>query len=207
MPMSRLGRKNYFAVARMPRHFFFQEGEWPTSQRWKQSLRHLCEQQWQHDLMRRLSSRTSIVPADCPNARIRNSKVHKSKHIVEQIAGRSRYDHMTTFIIDPEIRLRHRQHPILRTIDEAAEFARRMAAGCRDTTWAGVSHLLERIRTEDDAVEAAVALEMLLEREGMLVSNNQVPALAAQAASASGSDSARATSMIFEAAVAEPSAK
>lgn len=131
------------------------------------------------------------------------------RHVVEPMGARFRYEDMVAFPIDPEIRLRHRRCPTLGTIDEASEFARLMAAEHPGTAWLGMAELLGRVRTEDDALEAAVALEMLLEREAMLIPNEDVPAPIAQPAPDPAphpqSDSAGAMSMIFATAPAAPS--
>lgn len=71
---------------------------------------------------------------------------------------------MPSFAIDPEIPLRHRRG-VLRTIDEAREFARERAASQKGKAWQFMLRQLDDVRTEDDALEAAVALEMLLEWE------------------------------------------
>jgi len=83
---------------------------------------------------------------------------------------------MTAFLIDPEIRVRHRRYPVLRTIADALALARGMAAEHPGTVWPGTVRLLERIRTEEDALEAAVEIEMLLESDAMLIPDTERPA-------------------------------
>jgi len=116
---------------------------------------------------------------------------------------------MVAFLIDPEIRLRHRRYPVLRTLAEALELARAMAAEDPATAWSGMARVLERVRTEDDALEAAVEIEMLLEREAMLIPDAEAPAIVAPPrrapAQAPQPASAPAMSMIHAAAPAQPS--
>ena len=80
---------------------------------------------------------------------------------------------MPTFAIDPEIRVRHRDYPVLRSIAEAAEFACAMASKDAANGWSSLLRRLNRVQTEDDALEAAVALEGALERENMLVADGE----------------------------------
>ena len=51
-----------------------------------------------------------------------------------------------------------------------------MAAGHPGAAWQAMLRMLDRVRTEDDALEAAVAIEGLLEDEKLLVSETKVPA-------------------------------
>jgi hypothetical protein len=80
---------------------------------------------------------------------------------------------MPSFPIDPEIPLRR---GAIRSIDEAREFAREMAAGHPGAAWQAMLRMLDRVRTEDDALEAAVAIEGLLEGENLLTAETKVPA-------------------------------
>jgi hypothetical protein len=116
---------------------------------------------------------------------------------------------MVAFLIDPEIRVRHRRYPVLRTIAEALEFALDMAGEHPTTAWSGTAQLLERVRTEDDALEAAVEIEMLLEREAMLIPDSEAPVVAVPVPPhAPAKDyqpaAGRAVSMLFATAQAEP---
>lgn len=115
---------------------------------------------------------------------------------------------MVAFLIDPEIRVRHRRHPVLRSIAEALDFARGMAAQHPDTAWENMVRSLERVRTEDDALEAAVKIEGLLEREAMLIQEREtVPGIAAAPSYVPAQDrkpAGRAMSMVFATASAEP---
>lgn len=119
-----------------------------------------------------------------------------------------RWDGMPAFLIDPEIRVRHRRYPVLRTIAEAVEFVRGMAAEHPDAAWPAMARALERVRTEDDALEVAVEIEMLLEREAMLIPDASAPAAMALPSRAATPEpqqvSARAMSMVFATASAEP---
>jgi hypothetical protein len=132
--------------------------------------------------------------------------------LVEPNRARRRWGGMVGFPIDPEIRLRHRRCPVLGTIGEAAQFSKRMAAEHPGTAWQDMAKLLERVRTEDEALEAAVALEMLLEREAMLIpvaASEKGAAAVAQPAPDPAPhpqpNSAPALSIVFGAAPAAPS--
>ncbi len=83
---------------------------------------------------------------------------------------------MASFALDPDIRVQHQRYRVLRTIDDAIALVRDMAATAPKREWQGLLRLLEHVRTEDDALEAAVALEGLLERESMLIEEPDVPA-------------------------------
>lgn len=114
---------------------------------------------------------------------------------------------MPTFPIDPEIRVRHRRYPVLRCIADALEFARGMAAEHPDPDWQGILRSLERVRTEDDALETAVEIEGLLAREGMLIEYSEAPAAAVALPRVPARDhqsAGRAVSMLFATAQAEP---
>lgn len=112
---------------------------------------------------------------------------------------------MTSFPIDPEIRLRHASAPVLRSIAEATGLAREMAAAYPDTAWPDMLRRLERVHTEDDAMEAAVAVEGLLERENMLILEPESPfvTIAAPRPEDRYSTAARAVSMLYGSALAE----
>jgi hypothetical protein len=51
-----------------------------------------------------------------------------------------------------------------------------MAAKNAKADWPRMLRLLERVRSEDEALEAAVAVEGLLERDSMLISDAEAPA-------------------------------
>ena len=85
---------------------------------------------------------------------------------------------MPRFAIDPVIRVRHPRYSVLRSVAEATELARDMAAANAKTDWPPMLRLLERVRSEDDALEAAVAIEGLLERDNLLVPETEPQATA-----------------------------
>jgi hypothetical protein len=113
---------------------------------------------------------------------------------------------MPTFAIDPEIHVRHRAYPVLRSLDDAKNFARRMILEHPDAGWRAVSRQLEKVRTEDEALEAAVALECLLERENMLGADEfpVAPALPRETPREQRPETGRAVSLLYAAARAEP---
>ena len=82
---------------------------------------------------------------------------------------------MSDFPIEPELHVRAGRGLTLRTIDEAAEFARKIAADRNNREWDGVLHRLEAVRTREDAREAADALRALLEAEDLLVIQTDQP--------------------------------
>ena len=71
-----------------------------------------------------------------------------------------------------------------------------------------MAKVLDRVRTEDDALEATVAIEMLLEREAMLISDAEAPAVIAPSwrapAQAPQPASAPAMSMVYATVSAAP---
>jgi hypothetical protein len=82
---------------------------------------------------------------------------------------------MSDFPIEPELHVRSGRGLTLRTIDEAAEFARRIAKERNNREWDGVLYRLEAVRTREDAREAADALRALLEAEDLLVMQTDRP--------------------------------
>jgi hypothetical protein len=82
---------------------------------------------------------------------------------------------MSDFPIKPELHVRVGHGLTLRTIDEAAEFARKMATERNNREWDGVLYRLEAVRTREDAREAANALRALLEAEDLLVVQSDQP--------------------------------
>ena len=87
---------------------------------------------------------------------------------------------MIDFPIEPELHVRVGPGRALRTIDEAADFAREMAKKRNNRQWDGVLFRLEAARTREDARDAANALRALLEAEDLLVIQTDVaPVLAA----------------------------
>jgi hypothetical protein len=114
---------------------------------------------------------------------------------------------MPAFAIDPEIHVRHRTHPILRSIDEARDFARRMILEFPEAGWRRILRQLEKVRTEDDALEAAVALESHLERENMLAAADETPVaptIPRETAREPRPEPGRAVSLLYATARAEP---
>ena len=82
---------------------------------------------------------------------------------------------MSDFSIKPELHVRVDHGLTLRTIDEAAEFARKMARERNSREWDGVLYRLEAVRTREEAREAANALRALLEAEDLLVVQSDQP--------------------------------
>jgi hypothetical protein len=82
---------------------------------------------------------------------------------------------MSDFPIEPELHVRTGKGLTLRTIDEAAELARRFAKERNNREWDGVLYRLEAVRTSEDAREAADALRALLEAEDLLVMQTDQP--------------------------------
>jgi hypothetical protein len=76
---------------------------------------------------------------------------------------------MSDFPIEPELHVRAGPGRTLRSIDEAAEFARALARQRNNRQWDGVLYRLEAVRTREDARDAANALRALLEAEDLLV--------------------------------------
>jgi hypothetical protein len=89
--------------------------------------------------------------------------------------GKNRDPRMSDFPITPELHVRVGHGLTLRTIDEAAEFARKMARERNSREWDGVLYRLEAVRTREDAREAANALRALLEAEDLLVVQSDQP--------------------------------
>jgi hypothetical protein len=76
---------------------------------------------------------------------------------------------MSDFPIEPELHVRVGRGRTLRSIDEAAEFARSLAKERNSREWDGVLYRLEAVRTREDARDAANALRAVLEAEDLLV--------------------------------------
>ncbi|HYU46698.1 MAG TPA: hypothetical protein VEK84_11055, partial [Terriglobales bacterium] len=73
---------------------------------------------------------------------------------------------MSDFAIQPELHVRVGRGLALRSIDQAAEFARGMAKERGSRLWDG--YRLESARTQEEARDAANALRALLEAEDLL---------------------------------------
>jgi hypothetical protein len=82
---------------------------------------------------------------------------------------------MSDFAIQPEIHVRVGRGLALRSIDQAAEFARGMAKERNNRLWDGVLYRLEAARTQEEARDAANALRALLEAEDLLVIQTDPP--------------------------------
>jgi hypothetical protein len=82
---------------------------------------------------------------------------------------------MSDFPIEPELPVRLGRGLTLRSIDEAAEFARGLARERNSREWDGVLYRLEAVRTREDARDAANALRSLLEAEDLLVMQTDQP--------------------------------
>ena len=86
---------------------------------------------------------------------------------------------MSDFAIEPELHVRAGRFEtrgqwcspglVLRSLDQAAEFARGMARERNNRLWDGVLYRLEAARTQEEANDAANALRALLEAEDLLV--------------------------------------
>lgn len=114
---------------------------------------------------------------------------------------------MPAFAIDPEIHVRHRAYPVLRSLDDARDFARRMILEHPDADWRRMSRQLEKVRNEDEALEAAVALECLLEQQHMLAGADEfpvAPALPREAPREQRPETGRGVSLLYATARAEP---
>ena len=82
---------------------------------------------------------------------------------------------MGDFPIEPELHVRVGAGRTLRSIDEAAEFARTLVKERNSREWDGVLYRLEAVRTREDARDAANALRALLEAEVLLVMHTDQP--------------------------------
>jgi hypothetical protein len=82
---------------------------------------------------------------------------------------------MSDFPIEPELHVHVGRGRTLRSIDEAAEFARGLAKQRNSREWNGVLYRLEAVRTKADARDAANALRALLEAEDLLVIQRDQP--------------------------------
>ena len=82
---------------------------------------------------------------------------------------------MSDFPIEPELHVRVGRGRTLRSIDEAAEFARKLARQRNSREWDGVLYRLEAVRSAADARDAANALRALLEAEDLLVIQTDQP--------------------------------
>lgn len=82
---------------------------------------------------------------------------------------------VSDFPIKPEFHVRVGAGRALRSIDEAAEFARSLAKQRNSREWDGVLYRLEAVRTPEDARDAANALRALLEAEDLLVIQTDQP--------------------------------
>jgi hypothetical protein len=114
---------------------------------------------------------------------------------------------MPSFAFDPFIRLRHRRFPLLRSTADGVALARSMAADKDENgDWAALLRSLERVKSEEEALEVAVALESVLERESLLIEDTTPqPAMVPRVPKAQPPMvPSRAMSMVFATARAEP---